>query len=116
VATTTPQLTLLDTLLASMQKAAEYNQNDTVAPAAVLWPDERREWERLVPRLRALLPHLLVFGAYDKTTRTGPAIWLRCVLAGELPDIAWAPGAVPVIYLPASVEPRCGPPRSAPTN
>ncbi len=92
--------TVLDALLASLQKAAEYNQNDTVPPAAVLWTDERREWERLVPRLRTLLPHFLVFGAYDKATRTGPAIWLRCVLAGKMPDITWAPGSVPIIYLP----------------
>jgi hypothetical protein len=30
-------MTVLNALLASIQKAAEYNQNDTVAPAAVLW-------------------------------------------------------------------------------
>ena len=92
--------TLLHALLAAIQKAAEYNPNDAVAPAAVLWTDERREWERLVPRLRTLLPHFLVFGGYDKSTRTGPAIWLRCVLAGKIPDVAWAPGSVPIIYLP----------------
>jgi hypothetical protein len=55
----TTEITVLNALLASIQKAAEYNQNDTVAPAAVLWTDERREWERLVPRLRTLLPHFL---------------------------------------------------------
>jgi hypothetical protein len=64
-------MTVFDALLAALQRAAEYNQNDTVAPAAVLWTDERREWERLVPRLRTLLPHFLVFGAYAKATRTG---------------------------------------------
>ncbi len=92
--------TVLDAVLASIQKTAEYNQNDTVSPAVVLWTDEKREWERLVPRLRTLLPHFLVFGAYDKVTRTGPAIWLRCVLGGKMPDITWAPGSVPIIYLP----------------
>ena len=69
-------------------------------PAAVLWPDEKREWERLVPRLRVLLPHFLVFGPYDPASRTGPAIWLRCVLAGKVPSITWPPGTVPIIYLP----------------
>ena len=78
-------MTVLDALPASLHKAAEYNQNDTVAPAAVPWPDEKREWERLVPRLRTLLPHFLVFRPYDKSTRSGPAIWLRCVLAGKMP-------------------------------
>ena len=28
-----------------------------VSPAAILWTDEKREWERLVPRLRMVMPH-----------------------------------------------------------
>ena len=50
--------TVLDSLLTSLQKAADFNRDDTVPPAAVLWPDEKREWETLVPRLRAALPHI----------------------------------------------------------
>jgi hypothetical protein len=92
--------TLLDAVLASVHKAADHNRDDAVAPAAILWPDEKREWERLVPRLRVTLPHFLVFGPYDKANRTGPAIWLRCVLAGKVPDVAWPPGTVPILYLP----------------
>ncbi len=92
--------TVLDALLASIQKAADHNVNDTVAPAAVLWTGEKKEWDRLVPRLRVLLPHFLVFGPCDKANRAGPAIWLRCVLAGKVPEITWAPGTVPIIYLP----------------
>lgn len=61
--------TVFDALLASRQKAADFNRDDTVPPAAVLWPDEKREWERLVPRLRVTLPHLLVFGPYDNDAR-----------------------------------------------
>jgi hypothetical protein len=91
---------VLAALLASIQKAADYNRDDAVPPAAVLWPDEKREWERLVPRLRVLLSHFLVFGPYDLAKRSGPAIWLRCVLAGKVPDITWAAGTVPIIYLP----------------
>jgi len=92
--------TVFDALVASIQKAADFNRDDTVPPAAILWPDEKREWERLVPRLRVTLPHFLVLGPYDKAARTGPAIWLRCVLAGKVPDIAGIPGTVPIIYLP----------------
>jgi hypothetical protein len=92
--------TFLSSVLASLQKAAEYNKDDTVPPAAVLWPDEKREWERLLPRLRAELPHLFVFGPYDPDARTGPAIWLRCVLAGKIPDAAAPAGAIPILYLP----------------
>jgi hypothetical protein len=91
---------VLDALLASLQKAADFNRDDVVPPAAILWPDEKQEWERLVPRLRTVVPHLLVFGPYDKANRTGPAIWLRCILAGKVTEITWAPGTVPIIYLP----------------
>jgi hypothetical protein len=93
-------LTVLDALLASLQQAADFNRDDTVPPAAVLWTDEKREWERLVPVLRVILPQFLVFGPYDTANRTGPAIWLRCVLAGKVPKITWAAGTVPIIYLP----------------
>lgn len=92
--------TVCDALLASIQKAADYNRDDTVPPAAILWTDEKQEWERLVPRLRVTLRHFLVFGSYDQADRTGPAIWLRCVLAGKVPHISWTPGIVPIIYLP----------------
>jgi hypothetical protein len=71
--------TVLDALLASVQRAPEYNQNDIIEPAAVLWTDEGREWEQLMPRFRTLLLQFLVLGADDKAARTGPAIWLRCV-------------------------------------
>ena len=92
--------TVFDALLTSVQKAADFNRDDMTPPAAVLWPDEKREWERLVPRLRAAWPHFLTFGPFDKANRSGPAIWLRCVLAGKLHDFAVPVETVPVIYLP----------------
>ena len=46
------------------------------------------------------MPHFLVFGPYDQANRTGPAIWLRCVLAGKVPDVTWPAGSVPILYLP----------------
>lgn len=94
------ETTVFDSLLASLRKAADYNRDDTVPPAAVLWPDEKREWEKLVPRLRGVLPHFLTFGPYDSTHRSGPAIWLRCVLAGKVASVALPTGTVPIIYLP----------------
>ena len=80
----TNPVTVFDSLLGALQKAADYNRDDTVPPAAVLWPDEKREWTQLVPRLRAVLPQFLIFGPYDAAHRCGPAIWLRCVLAGKI--------------------------------
>lgn len=87
-------------LLASVQKAADFNRDDMTLPAVVLWPDERAEWATLVPRLRAALPQFLTFGPHDPAHRSGPAIWLRCVLAGKIAAVTLPPGTVPIIYLP----------------
>jgi hypothetical protein len=92
--------TVFDAILASLQAAAVYHKDDVVQPAAILWTDERREWERLIPRLRMMLPYFLVFGPYDKANKTGPAIWLRCVIADRIPETCIPSGSVPIIYLP----------------
>jgi hypothetical protein len=51
------------------------------------------------------MPELLTLGVYDRETRTGPAIWLRCVIEPDVrskkfPDLTWPEGPVPVIYMP----------------
>jgi len=96
----TSPISVFDSIVGALQKAADYNRDDTVPPAAVLWPDEKREWEKLVPRLRAALPQFLMFGTYDPAHRSGPAIWLRCVLAGKIADVTLPTGSVPIIDLP----------------
>jgi hypothetical protein len=104
-ATTQLRDTVFEALIASLQSAAAYNRDDVVPAAAILWTDERREWESLVPRLRLVLPQLLTLGAYDQAIRVGPAIWLRCVLAGRVPDVTIPPDVVPIIYLPGVSRP-----------
>ena len=96
----TNPVTVFDSLLGALQKAADYNRDDTVPPAAVLWPDEKREWEKLIPRLRAVMPQFMIFGPYDAVHRSGPAIWLRCVLAGKIAGVTLPSGTVPIIYMP----------------
>jgi len=97
--------TVFDAVIESLRSVAVFNQNEVVAPTAILWPDERREWECLVPQLCEALPEFLVFGPYDKVRRSGPAIWLRCVLAGRIPDVALAADQVPIVYLPGVSRP-----------
>lgn len=90
--------TMLEALLEALRKAGQFNRNAEIEPAAILWTDEERHWERLVAlRLRAGLP-IVTLGVYDPATRTGPAIWLRCALAGVLPDLEI--DKVPILYLP----------------
>lgn len=69
-------------------------------PAALLWPDTNRQWAGLVTRLQGALPQLFVLGAYDAAKRTGPAIWLRCVVDRVLEDVALDDDVVPILYLP----------------
>jgi len=97
--------TVLEAVRASLVHAARYNPGDVVAPAAVLWTDVDGQWRPVVEQLRALMPELLTLGDFDPGTRTGPTIWLRCVIepavrAEKFPDLTWPEGAVPVIYMP----------------
>jgi len=97
--------TLLEAVRASLGHAARFNPGDVVAPAAVLWTDADGQWRPVVEQLRGLMPELLTLGDYDPVTRTGPAIWLRCVIepavrADKFPNLAWPAETVPVIYMP----------------
>jgi hypothetical protein len=92
--------TVLDAIVASLSHAARFNPEDQVAPTVILWTDSERQWEPLVPRLQERLPGLLVLGDYEPTKRTGPAIWLRCVIARKLEEPAIPTEVVPILYLP----------------
>ena len=92
--------TILDALVQSIRQASAYNQQVQIVPACILWPDRERQWEPVISRLQGELSELFVLGDYASEQRTGPAIWLRCVLAGKLPDTSVPQGHTPIIYLP----------------
>ena len=96
--TSTPQ-TLRDAICQSLLSKAKFNRASQVAPAAVLWPDHAAVWSNVVPQLQRSLPSLLVYGQYAPEKRTGPAIWIKCAIAGVLPEVDLK-GQVPIIYLP----------------
>ena len=75
--------TVLSRLVKAILNAAAYNPEVQAAPACILWPDKDRQWEAVIPRLQKELPQLYVLGDYSPENRTGLAIWLRCVLAGN---------------------------------
>ncbi|MFV9506958.1 MAG: hypothetical protein AB4911_20605 [Oscillochloridaceae bacterium umkhey_bin13] len=73
--------TLLDALADALERAGAYNRGDQTPPAALLWPDGERQWEPLLPALRARLPQLLTLGAYERrrrAARRGLLGALRC--------------------------------------
>src|SRR5437867_706803 len=97
--------TLLEAVRASLAQAARFNPGDMVAPAAVLWADADGQWRPVVEQLRVLMPELVTLGDFDAATRTGPAVWLRCVIepavrTDKFSELAWPAGTVPVIYMP----------------
>ena len=86
--------------MTAIRGAAVYNSAVKVAPACILWPDGDRQWEAAIPLLQDALPELIMLGDYAPDKRMGPAIWLRCVLAGQYSDVSLPEDRTPIIYLP----------------
>jgi len=78
--------TFYETLVKALDTAGEYNSADQVAPAGILWTDKDRQWEKLIPLLAERLP-IFSLGEYNLETSSGPAYWLRCVIAGAFPKL-----------------------------
>jgi hypothetical protein len=82
--------TVKDHLGESLRRAGKYNRFEQIQPAAMLWPDKNRQWEPVIPLLQSDLPELLVYGQYQPDQKSGPAIWLKCMIARMLPEAQWA--------------------------
>ena len=74
--------TFLESLVAAIKGASAYNSQEQVPPVAVLWPDKDRQWESLLPTLRKQSP-VFALGDYSPEENTGPAYWLRCIIAKD---------------------------------
>lgn len=92
------EATVQGQLAACIRSAAKGNSHTAAPAAAVLWPDKERQWEAALPKLKQFLPGLLELGAFDPASRSGPAVWLKCAIAGVLPEVQFK--GVPVLYLP----------------
>ncbi len=91
--------TFLDALVDALDTARRATGGGGQAvPAALLWPDEAREWEPIAQLVGGRV-RLLTLGDFDADQRRGPAYWLRCVIDGSIalddPD-----DAAPLVYLP----------------
>ena len=76
--------TLLQAVEASLLAAARHHVGVEEKPAVVLWTDADGQWQPVVKKLQERLPQLVVHGAYDAAKRTGPAVWLKCIVAGTI--------------------------------
>ena len=90
--------TFLDALVSALEAAGVYNKQDQAPPAAVLWTDEQRQWEELIPEIRARIP-VFTLGSYDAEAGCGPAYWLRCIVDRTI-EHAPPEDVTPILYLP----------------
>jgi len=91
---------IIDHLKKSIQNAAIFNSEVESAPACILWSDGDCQWDAAIPQLLEEVPELFILGEYEPLKRTGPAIWLRCVLARKIEDVILAEESTPIFYLP----------------
>ena len=93
-----PAQTVSAAVVEALRLAAAGNSQTADRTAAVLWPDKERQWSAALPKLKLLLPELLEFGPFDPASRSGSAVWLKCAIAGVLPEVQFQ--GVPIVYLP----------------
>jgi len=92
--------TLLEAVRTSLIHAGRYNVGDVVAPAAILWTDSDAQWQPLVEMLKSLMLEIFTLGDYEPDKKTGPTIWLKCVIERVLPEISFPEDSIPIIYMP----------------
>ena len=92
--------TVINQWVEAVRQASVYNPNTQVEPAVVLWTDKERQWQSVINKIQAFVPELIVFGDLDVETKTGPAIWLKCVIAKTIDCVVIPEEQIPVIYLP----------------
>jgi hypothetical protein len=92
---------LYHSVIHALKDSAQHNGNVTEKPEVIIWTDPDSQWEAVLPVLRESLPALLTYGKYDLETLSGPAIWIKCMVARELPEANWPESTITIIYLPA---------------
>ena len=85
-------------LAAAVVCSGRGNAQTSARAAAILWPDKEGQWQTAMPTLKKLMPSLCELGAYNPEQRRGPAVWLKCAIAGSLPEVQL--DGLPVVYLP----------------
>jgi hypothetical protein len=80
------------------EQVKRFNPALESAPVAILWTDEKREWDAVLPQIKSALPELFSLGTYSQEDRTGPGVWLRMVADRQAGNLS--AGEPPILYLP----------------
>lgn len=91
---------VIDHLQTIVRSASKFNADVQIEPACIIWPDPDKQWESAVGLLQGEMPELVVLGDYLPQNRIGPAIWLRCVIAGPVDGLSLPSQYKPILYLP----------------
>jgi hypothetical protein len=91
--------TLIQLLAAALKDAAKVNGSVQVKPAAVLWTDAENQWSPVLARLHVEGLCVAQLGSFEPEVRRGPAIWLKCAVAGLTPGMS-GDQRPSVVYLP----------------
>ena len=91
--------TVLDRVIASL-RGRDTPSDGQAPPVAILWTDPNREWLPLVDLLLERVDEYLVLGDYDPERRTGPAVWVRCIVDRTLEKPRLPEDRPPIVYLP----------------
>ena len=82
---------LLDRIRESLAKVLRVPEGQA-SPVAIVWTDATGEWLPLAPLMREFISEFYTLGDFHPKERTGPAIWLKCIVDRTLPQ-APPPGA-----------------------
>jgi hypothetical protein len=93
-------MNLKEKILEGFQRATAHNSSVMVPPEVILWTDPEKQWESVIENLQESYQALFVLGTYQPDKLTGPAVWLKTIIAGELAEPLWNKKLTPVIYLP----------------
>lgn len=91
--------TILDSLQAALLDAGRFNKGAQTKPSAVLWTDADGQWFPALLLLQSAGFPVFSLGRYDAAACRGPAIWLKCAVAGAIEGLPVS-DTTPVIYLP----------------
>jgi len=91
--------TVLDRLIESL-RSRNAPLDGQERPVAILWTDPKAEWRGLLDLLLSRVKELLVLGDYHPEARSGPAIWLRCLVDGAFDEPKLPGNRAPILCLP----------------
>ena len=93
-----PKTPIAALVLRLREQAKRFNPSIESAPAVILWTDEKREWENILPKIKAEIPELHSLGAYAPDDRNGPGVWLRMVADRQAGKVG--ADEIAILYLP----------------